>query len=201
MLVYALFALYFVTFRGVFMRFTKLTYWRDATVSVPYFLLFLWFGKATQEIFSKLDETKPEPPIFPGHKTKTEGEPKGGQGSATPRAGAPLLGHTRGCCGPPGRPLTPPLHLYKAFRIWNPKSIGVFQESVMQLRRHHRWILGGRSLCSGTLPGQGSALGAISIGAIASTAVSIGATAISINVAVSHNEEGVVLPRGWGLYR
>jgi hypothetical protein len=33
-------------------------------VLVPCFLLFLCFRKVTQEIFSELDETKPEPPIF-----------------------------------------------------------------------------------------------------------------------------------------
>jgi hypothetical protein len=60
-------------------------------VHVPCFLLFLCFRKATQEIFSELDEMKLEPPIFPGHKTKTEGEPERGQGAATPRASAPLL--------------------------------------------------------------------------------------------------------------
>jgi hypothetical protein len=52
---------------------------------------------------------------------------------------------------------------------------------------------GDRSLYSGTLPGWGSALGAISI---AISAVSIDLTAISIAVAVSYDEEGVVLPRG-----
>jgi hypothetical protein len=46
------------------------------------------------------------------------------------------------------------------------------------------------------LRGWGSAPGAISIDFIASTAVSIDFTAISINIAVSHDEEGVVLPRG-----
>jgi hypothetical protein len=56
--------------------------------------------------------------------------------------------------------------------------------------------LGDRSLCSGTLPGQGSAPGAISIDAIDSTAVYIDFTAISIDVVVFHDEEGVVLPRG-----
>jgi hypothetical protein len=34
-------------------------------VPVPYFLLFLCFRKATQEIFSELDETKAKVPIFP----------------------------------------------------------------------------------------------------------------------------------------
>jgi hypothetical protein len=48
---------------------------------------------------------------------------------------------------------------------------------------------------------MGSALGAISIDSIASTTVYIDFTTISIDVAVSHDEEGVVLPRGRGLYR
>jgi hypothetical protein len=55
--------------------------------------------------------------------------------------------------------------------------------------------LGDRSLCSGTLRGWGIAPGAISIDSIASTAVSIDFTVISINVAISYDEEGVVLPR------
>jgi hypothetical protein len=56
--------------------------------------------------------------------------------------------------------------------------------------------LGDRSLCSGTLPGRESAPGAISIDAVASSAVSIDFTAISTNVVVSYDEEGVVLLRG-----
>jgi hypothetical protein len=40
------------------MQFLELTYWQDATVPVPCFLLFLCFRKVTQEIFSELDETK-----------------------------------------------------------------------------------------------------------------------------------------------
>jgi hypothetical protein len=74
--------------------------------------------------------------------------------------------------------------------------IGNFLKEVPQLRRRHRRISRDRNLYSGTLPGRGSAPGAISIDAIASTAVSIDFTAISTNVAVSYDEEGVVLPRG-----
>jgi hypothetical protein len=50
--------------------------------------------------------------------------------------------------------------------------------------------LGDKSLYFGTLPGWGIALGAISIES----------TAIFIAVADFHDEEGVVLPRGRGLY-
>jgi hypothetical protein len=56
--------------------------------------------------------------------------------------------------------------------------------------------LGDRSICSGTLPGRGSAPRAISIDAVASTAVSIDFIAISTNLVVSYDEEGVVLSRG-----
>jgi hypothetical protein len=44
------------------------------------------------------------------------------------------------------------------------KSIGVFWEEDLQLRRRHRWISGDRSIYSGTLPGRGSAPRAIFIG-------------------------------------
>jgi hypothetical protein len=119
--------------------------------------------------------------------------------------------HTRGwrapswpCQGvvrPPGGPLMPPLRRFKASRSPNPKTIGNFSEEVPQLRRRHRRISGDRSLCFGTLPGWGSAPRAISIDGVASTAVSINFTAFSTNVAISYDEEGVVLPRGWELYR
>jgi hypothetical protein len=78
----------------------------------------------------------------------------------------------------------------------NPKRIGVFLKTVPQRRHHRRPISGDRTLCSGTLSGWGSTPGAISIDTVASTAVSIDFTAISTNVAVSYDKEGVVLPRG-----
>jgi hypothetical protein len=56
--------------------------------------------------------------------------------------------------------------------------------------------LGDRSLYTGTLPGRGIALRAISIDSIDSTALSIDSTAISIDVTISYDEEGIVLPRG-----
>jgi hypothetical protein len=56
--------------------------------------------------------------------------------------------------------------------------------------------LGDRSLCFGSLSGWGSAPRAISIDIVASTAVSVDFTAISTNVVVSYDEEGIVLPRG-----
>jgi hypothetical protein len=66
----------------------------------------------------------------------------------------------------------------------NPKSISIDPRKVPQRRRHRRPISGDRCLCFGTLPGRGIAL----------KAISIDSTAIFITVAVSHDEEEVVLP-------
>jgi hypothetical protein len=89
MLVFIPFALCFVTLCGVFMRFPELTYWQDATVPVPYFLLFLCFRKATQEIFSELDKTSSRSLIFPGRVPKTEREPEGARGRPHNRGARP----------------------------------------------------------------------------------------------------------------
>ena len=61
------------TLRGTFMHFPELTYWQYATVPVPYFLLFLYFRKVVQEIFSELDETKAEVNILPKQRRSLEG--------------------------------------------------------------------------------------------------------------------------------
>jgi hypothetical protein len=82
----------------------------------------------------------------------------------------------------------PPIN---SLRGENPKKIGVFPDKVPQHRRRRRRSLGDRSLCSGTLLGWG----------IAPEAISIDSTTIFIAVAVAYDEEGVVLPRGSGLYR
>jgi hypothetical protein len=160
-------------------------------VPVPCFLLFLFFRKVTQKIFSELDETKPEVPIFPRHETESKEESEGGQGQPHQVVARvdPWVRHPM-VWGPwPPSDITPlPI---KSLQGENPKSVGVFPHKVPQRRPRRRPISGDRSLCSGTLPGRGSAPGAISIDS----------TAISIDVVVSHDEEGVVLPRGWGLYR
>jgi hypothetical protein len=80
-------------------------------VAVPYFLLFLCFRKVTQEIFSELDEMKPEVPIFPGTRRSPKGRWRGARRQAHHRV-APPSGHaTRWCC-PLVHPLTSPFCLY-----------------------------------------------------------------------------------------
>jgi hypothetical protein len=134
-------------------------------VPVPCFLLFLCFRKVTQEIFSELDETKPEIPISPRHETEFKEEFEGGQGATTPSGGTggPLARHPM-VWGPwlPSNIAPPPI---KGLQRENPKSIGDFPNKVLQHRRHRRPISRDISLCSGTLLGRGSAPGAISIDA------------------------------------
>jgi hypothetical protein len=65
------------------MHFPEITYKQDATVPVPYFLLFLCFRKVTQEIFSGLDETKAEHPKIYRSFQKSEEETDRGHRPAT----------------------------------------------------------------------------------------------------------------------
>jgi hypothetical protein len=56
-------------------------------VPVPCFLLFLCFRKVTQEIFSKLDETKDRSPDIHRSFQKTEEETERGHRAPTPQGG------------------------------------------------------------------------------------------------------------------
>jgi hypothetical protein len=78
----------------------------------------------------------------------------------------------------------------------NPKTIGVFPRTVLQLRCRRRQISGTEvsipAPCrDGEVPPKPSSSVSIAI-----SAVSIDLTAISINLVVSYDEEGLVLPRG-----
>jgi hypothetical protein len=188
------------TLRGIFMRFLELTYWRDATVPVPYFLLFSVSEQLHRKYSRNWTKWRPKLLFFSDEGRRPNESWRGARGQAHHMVARPLA-RAAIWWGGPSPLLTMPLHLFKASQSPNPRSIGVFREEVRQLRRRHRRILGDGSLCSGTLPGWGSAPGCIPIDAVASSTVSIDFTAISTNVAASYDEEGVVLPQGWGLYR
>jgi hypothetical protein len=102
------------TLHGIFMHFLELTYWRDATVPVPHFLLFLCFRKVTQEIFSELDGTKPEVPISPDTRWSSKQRRRGARGWPHHAMAWVPPGCARLWCGPPWCPLTTPIRLYKA---------------------------------------------------------------------------------------
>jgi hypothetical protein len=154
------------------------------------FLLFLCFRKVTQEIFSELDEIKPEVPIFP---TRSR-SPKQRRRRARRQPHhlvAPPLWPCQGVVWAPWPSSDIALPPIKSLRCENPKSSSLHPWKVPQRCRHQRQSSGDRSLYFGTLPRWGIFPGAISIDS----------TAISIDIADSHDEEGVVLPRDSGLYR
>jgi hypothetical protein len=131
------------------------------------FLLFLYFRKVIQEIFSELDETKPEVPIFLSWRRS----PKGRQRRAGRRphhwvARSHLWPRHRMVWAPqaPTDIAIPPIN---CLRRENPKGVGI----------HPRKSLFRHPVGMGNCP-----------------------RAIFIAVADSHDEEGVVLPWGWGLY-
>jgi hypothetical protein len=71
---------------------------------VPCFLLFLCFRKATQEIFSELDETKAIPVIFPEALRSPKMRWRGARGQPHPRAARPTPGLRHQGVRPPGPP-------------------------------------------------------------------------------------------------
>ena len=152
------------------------------------FLFSAVFGsrKAVRTIFSEFDETKAKPPIFPRDTRSQKGKPGGGPrppNHLLARPGERVRREVR--WAPRDSTDVAPSPIYFPRGV-NPKEQSHFSRRVPQRRRHLQQVSGYKSLCSGTLPGRGIAPGAISIDS----------TAISIAVADSHDEEGVVLPRG-----
>jgi hypothetical protein len=90
----------------------------------PYFLLFLCFRKATQEILSELDEIKAKVPIFPTR-----------DGVQSRDGGRPGTSHTIGWRGQPlwwghlAHLLTPPFCLYILVGEENLKTRSIFHET------------------------------------------------------------------------
>jgi hypothetical protein len=114
------------------------------------FLLFLWFRKVTQEIFSELDETKPKVLIF----SDTRRSPKQRRRRARRQPHhlvAPPLWPCQGVVWAPWPPSDITLSPIKSIRCKNPKSISVHPRKVPQRRRHRRSISGDISLYFGTV--------------------------------------------------
>jgi hypothetical protein len=101
-------------------------------VLVPYFLLFLCFRKATQEILSELDKTKAEVPIFPDARRSPKKRRRGARGRphhamvrATPRPCQAMVWAP----GPPSDIALPPTY---SPRRENPKGPNSFPENILQ---------------------------------------------------------------------
>jgi hypothetical protein len=81
-------------------------------VPVTCFLLFLCFRKATQEIFSELDEIKAKPSIFPEASRSPKMRWRGAKSQAHPRAPRPSPWPRHQGVRPPGPPSNAPFRLY-----------------------------------------------------------------------------------------
>jgi hypothetical protein len=101
-------------------------------VPVSCFLLFLCFRKATQEIFSELDETKAGPPIFPDTSHSPKMRRRGARGRPHPRVarlGPGPRHHGVSCPGPPPDAALPPIYSPQREK---PKALINFPRNLLQ---------------------------------------------------------------------
>jgi hypothetical protein len=101
-------------------------------VPVPYFLLFLCFRKATQEIFSELDETKAKPPIFIEASRRPKMRRRGGRGQPHHRVARPSPWPRHQVVRPPGPPPDAALSLINFPRWEKPKGWIAFPRNILQ---------------------------------------------------------------------
>jgi hypothetical protein len=101
-------------------------------VPVSYFLLFLCFRKATQEIFSELDKIKAEPPIF----TKASRRPKirwrGARDQAHHRVARPSPWPRHHMVRPGGPPSDTALSPISSPQSEKPKGWIYFSRNILQ---------------------------------------------------------------------
>jgi hypothetical protein len=101
-------------------------------VLVPCILLFLCFRKATQEIFSELDETKAEVPIFPDTRQSPNQRRRGAMGQPHHRVARPAPGPHHQVVAPPGPPPDTALPPIYSPRRGKPKDLINFPRNIMQ---------------------------------------------------------------------
>jgi hypothetical protein len=101
-------------------------------VPVSSFLLFLCFRKATQEIFSELDETKAKPPIFPEASQSPKMRRRGAIGQPHPRVARPRPWPRHQGVRPPGPPPDAALPPIYSPRQEKPKDSINFPQNILQ---------------------------------------------------------------------
>ena len=99
---------------------------------VPYFLLFLCFRKATREIFSELDETKAEPPIFTEASRRPKMRWRGARGQAHHRVVRPSPWPRHHMVRPGGPPPDDAPSPIKSPPLEKPKGQITFPGNILQ---------------------------------------------------------------------
>jgi hypothetical protein len=130
-------------------------------VPVPCFLLFLCFRKATQEIFSELDETKAEPPIFPDMSRSPKQRRRGAIGQPHPRAVRPRPWPRHQGVSPPGPPPDAALPPIYSPRREKPKAQSIFHETYCKPSPSSTRDREGPEALPGTLPERGIPVGCL----------------------------------------
>jgi hypothetical protein len=123
-------------------------------VPVPYFLLFLCFRKATQEIFSELDETKARPPIFPEVSRSPKMRRRRARGRPHPRVAQPWPRHQG--VRPPGPPPDAALSPIYSPRREKTKRPITFPQNILQAAAVVDARLGGSRSSSRHPAGEGN---------------------------------------------
>jgi hypothetical protein len=101
-------------------------------VSVPCFLLFLFFRKVTQEIFSELDETKAEPPTFTEASQRPKMRRRGARGWPHHRGARPSPWPHPPMVSPPGPPPDDTPSPIKTPHQEKPKGRIAFPRNILQ---------------------------------------------------------------------
>jgi hypothetical protein len=101
-------------------------------VPVSCFLLFLCFRKVTQEIFSELDETKAEPPIFTEASRRPKMRRRGARGQPHHQGARPSPWPRPPVVRPPGPPPDAVPSPIKSPRREKPKGRIAFPRNILQ---------------------------------------------------------------------
>jgi hypothetical protein len=105
---------------------------RCHSASSLFFLLFFCFRKVTQEIFSELDETKAEPPIFTEASRRPKMTRRGARGWPHHRGARPSPWPHPPMVSPPGPPLGDASSPIKSPRREKPKGQIAFPRNILQ---------------------------------------------------------------------
>jgi hypothetical protein len=130
-------------------------------VSVLCFLLFLCFRKATQKLFSKLDETKAKVPIFSDTRRSPKQRRRGTRGQAHHRVARPTPGLRHQVVGPPGPPpdaALPPIYSPRRENLKVPIN---FPRNILQPPSSSTRDREGPEALPGTPPERGITVGGL----------------------------------------
>jgi hypothetical protein len=125
------------------------------------FLLFLCFRKATQEIFSELDETKAKVPILPDTRRSPKMRRRGTRGQAHHRVAWPYPWPRDQVLWPPGPPSDAALPSIYSPRWENLMSRSIFHETYCKPPPSSTRDREGPEALPGTLPKRGITTGGL----------------------------------------